>query len=202
MSHLQYLVLPDNFREWSDSAATLPIQPPLLWKLCIRDTRRLSGTSILSFQNPSVTHLHVDSFLLIDPFTTTASINNYANLRHLDLYIHGWQWDVTLADILECIGPLHNLASLRFLFEDATRPSESLTHTDAVYIGYTWPNLCFLDVSQADFGFFQMILKLPLLAELELNAYFWDDVWPTAAVDILPVMCALCFSNSPERWVE
>ncbi|KZP07089.1 hypothetical protein FIBSPDRAFT_965923 [Athelia psychrophila] len=50
------------------------------------------------------------------------------------------------------------------------------------------------------FEFFQLILELPLLAELELNAYFWENRWPSVVVEDLPEMRALRFSGSPEKW--
>ncbi|KZP12630.1 hypothetical protein FIBSPDRAFT_898016 [Athelia psychrophila] len=202
MPSLQHLVLPNNFRKWSNPASAPQIQPPLLRKLCVRDTPRLNGASIVSFQNPNITHLQVDSFLLVDPSSTVASIHTYTGLQHLHLYLHGWQWDIHVGEILERLGGLHGLTSLCFFFEDedVASPSEGLTRTDALYIGYAWPNLISLGVSQADFEFFQLILDLPLLAELELNAYFWDDHWPSAGVEVLPAMHALRFSGSPEEW--
>lgn len=179
-----------------------PFQPRHLWKLRISGIHAFTLLMFRMVENTAITHLRIKSYTDDNASDFMAGIMRYRSLT--DLWINiaasgdGW----TGARILVQLKSIPNLTSFRFFVRGDMCDDEpaNLTDTEAEYICQTWPNLRVVGVALADFAFFQAILDLQRLEELELNAWLWPDGGRDSSDTPHTTLRSLRFTGSPPHW--
>lgn len=210
MLSMYQLVCPST-DEWASEPAVTRICPPRLRELVswgdvdiVEDDYNDDDENVLiTFQNPSITHMRIGRFCLVHPFNLPNAITGYSGLQNLHLTVQLFSSDdVNFMDILVGLGVFPHLTDFYIAIDYARIPSERITSLEATHatqICRIGPKLRSLEVRVANFGFFQEILNRSQLAELRLNAVFWDGDWP-ALVDQHLAMRSLHFAGRPRGW--
>lgn len=211
MPNLCQLVCPLISDEWAWAPAVTQIRPPRLTELIsggdvdvVEDDYNDDHENVLiTFQNPSITHLRVGRFCLVHPSNLPKAITGYSGLQNLHLTVQLFSSDdIDFMDILIGLGPFPHLTDFYIAIDYARIPSERMAELEATHasqICRIGPQLRSVEVLAASFAFFQEILNLSQLAELRLNAVFWDNDWPVPAGQHL-AMRSLHFHGRPWGW--
>lgn len=183
------------------------IKPRVLQSLTVPAGNWEVVHALEAFVNPTVRDLKITSCRLTDNILheLPLAVMSYQGLHSLHIDLRRWTTTVTISALLRGLGGIPTLTSVELFCQQHwfRMDQDILTQEDARYIRHIWPGLRVLGVSMVNLDFFLEILNLPQLAELEVNAGFWDaQCWEGVSNEKHPAISSLHLSGSPCFWNE
>lgn len=198
MPNLCELTLPRRVAEWAHPAPGVPIQPPALKTLRTWDNEDLHV--LRAFQSPCIDTLHFNVSAADALLTFAAVMSRYPSLTS----IHIDKMPATLSSrhMLHGLGSLPHLEVVQLWFDVNVVHSDRsmLTVDDAHYISTVWPRMRVLFLGPVDVCFFQLIIGLPLLVVIAVDAFFWKDAWWSRGPVANATVQNLALYNLPREW--